>query len=978
MRHLKYLLTLLMLFAMTGSYGQYYVVKYNVNFSLDDCSTPVHRYYLGVFYTNTTGQHELPAFAMDEQRENKLVFGTDTIWADQGFIYGLYATTHTMGKPALGPVWHNDCDPTTTIMYNNPAGDQACIDLTSFDNFECFYSNNCATITNNWFKIFPVEKIACNDPSQLIPLADKVKISASSGFPASAYHWQYSLSAITPSWIDFPTSLMGDSVLNVGAADILGTTLANASINKPILIRSHPCDEGGSDTITLSIRKDAPHILNTTTQSTTCFDSPDGKATIHFDRNLVVNEKLSIIINRLDTANNVTITVPIGSNQTILPGNAYQTPSILTPGKYAVQLAGTYFANGQNAATYTGNLQTHYDTFYINKPPAVAFTKTSADVWCYNGDDGRIDINATGGVGNYKYRLFSPVNDDTTWYNFNAVPQQHITGQTQGTYFVKIKDGNGCVAKTNGGLGVEITDTSVIHQPLDSIHVNLVEQQQPTAYGFTDGYIHIAVHGGTPSSTGTYSYTWINSANTPVTTDSAYVLGGEYHIWLKHIGADQYTVTIRDHQYANATNKTGCEQIRTYIIEQPLPLKVTLELTSLPSCNKNNTHLDPYQDGILTAHAEGGSPFTSGLPYVYTWKKKDANNNWVLMPAYTDSVASGLEEGWYAINVKDAHGIQLGQYQGNVLIQLTDSTIYMPDHALLTINEIVTPVTCNASPTGGIVSNVAGGVPPYQYQWNTGANTPDLAGIAAGGYFLYVTDDKGCHATEAMNVPEPDGYVLTVDTVPPTCNNGCDGSITLNLTGGTQPYTYVWQHTSANSNFVNNLCAGTYTVNISDANNCSFSRIITLSNPPLMPQQATVLESEDNFVRFTVNDTGTYAVTLRTGVNACREEQTKNVIVISPDKVPGSNNTLPPFIEDVKVLPNPNDGHFTVSLKLRESAPADIRIVSVLSSTVVVQRNVSGQKAYYETFDISMLSAGTYLLSVETRKERRTIKIIVQ
>jgi hypothetical protein len=458
------------------------------------------------------------------------------------------------------------------------------------------------------------------------------------------------------------------------------------------------------------------------------------------------------------------------------------------------------------------------------------------------------------------------------------------------------------------------------------------------------------------------------------------------------------------------------------------------------------------------------------------------------MPAYTDSIASGLEEGWYAVNVKDAHGIQLGQYQGNVLIQLTDSTIYMPDHALLSINETITPVTCNASPTGGIVSNVAGGVAPYQYQWSTGASTPDLTGIAAGGYFLYVTDDKGCHATEAMNVPEPDGYVLTVDTVPPTCHDGCDGNITLNLTGGTQPYTYVWLHTSANSNFVNNLCAGTYTVTISDANNCNFSRIVTLSNPPLlevniprdttlcngqvvtlnigiddpaaiyswqsdngfsaatpivtleqagnyfatitngkgcigsdtftlkrlqldidaeillptlalageeivlvnvsnpraeivewiMPQQATVLESEDNFVRFTVNDTGTYAVTLRTGINACREEQTKNVIVIFPDNVPGSNNTLPPFIEDVKVLPNPNDGHFAVSLKLRESAPADIRIVSVLSSTVVVQRIVSGQKTYNETFDISMLSAGTYLLSVETRKERRTIKIIMQ
>lgn len=1031
---------------------------------------------------------------------------------DEGSIFNNYGNPNRMVFPANAPVTQikmRAVRRTSNVFGCNNSHDAETIQYFSYFNTTgCAYQNEEfipgegyvvqestkeITITPNLWGFLDT----LNHQSDILPVDDKVTFKAPSGFPALVYHWQYAIgdSISGPfTWIDFPSSYQGDSTIYFSATDLLGANTA-ANINRNINIRIKACgppatnNETLSDRFTMSIRMDAPHVVSSVPQPTSCFDSQDGIVTVHFNRNLVPNEVLNIFFNKLDTVNNTFITAYTASNLVSLTGNAYQTPALLPPGKYMLKVVGTYFTNGQNGATFSGNLLTHYDTFYVTHPTAVAFTKATTDVWCHNGDDGHIDISATGGVGNYDYRLFTPGNNDTTWYDFATANQQTLANLVQGSYYVKIRDGNGCVAKNNGGLGAEITDTSAISQPADSIHADLVAQQQPTAYGFTNGHIHIAVYGGTPAPGGTYSYTWTNAANAIVTTDSAYVQGGVYHVWLQHLGADQYTVTIRDHQYNNATNKTGCEQVRTYVMEQPQPLKVTLERTSLPSCNKANTHLDPYSDAILTAHAEGGTPFPApGLPYVYTWKKKDAGNNWVVMPGYTDSIASGLEEGWYAVNIEDAQGIQLAQYVDNVLVLLTDSTIYMPDHPLLTINEVITPVGCSADVTGGIVSNVAGGVPPYQYSWSTGDHSPDLSGIPAGGYFLYATDVNGCRVSKAVSVPEPDGYTLVLDTIPPTCHDGCDGSITLNLTGGTQPYAFVWEHTAVNTSQVNNLCAGTYTVHISDANNCSFSRIITLGNPPpivvnmprdttlcngqvttldisiddpaasyqwqadngfsaataqvlleqagnyfalitdsdgctgndtftlnrlqldisadillpthalageeivlvnvsnpraeivewLLPAQATALETRDNFVRFRVNDTGTYAITLQTGINACRERVTRDVIVTASANLPGANNVLPPFIEDLKILPNPNNGHFTVQLQLREAAPAQLKVINLLSSEMITRRDLSGQKVYTEAFDINPAAAGTYLLSVETKKERRTVKIIVQ
>ncbi|MBD2769207.1 SprB repeat-containing protein [Hymenobacter sp. BT664] len=748
---------------------------------------------------------------------------------------------------------------------------------------------------------------------------------------------------------------------------------------------------------------------------------------------------------------------------------------------------GTYTNNGTVAPTYTGDLQHHRATFTVQKPAAVSFSGTPVNVWCYNGSDGEIQLSASGGVGTYSYRFYTAANPDPVWYPFTNATTHTITSLLPGTYFIKVRDGNGCVAKTLNGTGPEKVETITITQPADPLRVDLVSQQSPTAYGFTDGNIHVVVYGGTINANNTYNHTWTDASNNPVTTESTWFANGQYHIQLQNIGAGTYTLTIQDKNFASATTRAGCEVIRSYPITQPPPLTVRLEIFRQPSCNKANTQADPCTDGELRAHARGGTRFSPGLPYLYTWKKKDAQNNWVVMTSYTDSTAAALESGWYAVNVQDANGIILGQYQANVLVQATDSTVFLPEPPLLTINETVTPVSCNAGQNGTIISGVAGGTPPYQYSWNTGESTANLSSLAAGRYFLFVRDANGCRATKAIVVPEPTGYVLTVNATPPTCHDGCDGSIVLNLAGGVPPYTYTWQQTGVNTNTLSNLCSGTYQVTVSDANGCSFARVITLDNPPLLdlglprdttlcngqsarlsiaindpgasyswtsdngftstdptvvltaagnyyarltngrgcvgtatitirrlnldiaadmllptsaitgeeivlvnvsrplpqivewilPPAATILERTDNFIRFSFAAAGTYPITLRTGINACREQVTKNVIV-SPDAgLPGVGVTAPPFIEDLKVLPIPNDGTFTVELRLRQIAEASLRLVYVNSSAVVSERQLRGNKQYVERFSLPGLAPGLYMLVVQTPQAVRTIKVMI-
>ncbi len=136
-------------------------------------------------------------------------------------------------------------------------------------------------------------------------------------------------------------------------------------------------------------------------------------------------------------------------------------------------------------------------------------------------------------------------------------------------------------------------------------------------------------------------------------------------------------------------------------------------------------------------------------------------------------------------------------------------------------------VLCYGDSTGSLTVVVQNGATPYTYAWSTGdttvsaAVTASLANLPAGIYYITVIDANGCSVTdsaEVINLYPPLSASLTPTQV--TCEGGSDGTISLSVSGGAPPYSYLWSPPQSNSPFAGNLQAGLYSVTITDAVGC--------------------------------------------------------------------------------------------------------------------------------------------------------------
>lgn len=148
----------------------------------------------------------------------------------------------------------------------------------------------------------------------------------------------------------------------------------------------------------------------------------------------------------------------------------------------------------------------------------------------------------------------------------------------------------------------------------------------------------------------------------------------------------------------------------------------------------------------------------------------------------------------------------------------------------MTITPSANNITCNANCDGMASASVTGGTGPYTYLWNDpGAqSTASASGLCSGTYIVTVTDAVPCTQTETVTITEP--ALLSVSTYSVTnasCGN-CNGFAGAQPTGGTPGYTFMWSNGSTGSS-ANGLCAGTYTVMITDANGCTASTIFSIT-----------------------------------------------------------------------------------------------------------------------------------------------------
>ncbi|REK06924.1 MAG: hypothetical protein DWQ44_06860 [Bacteroidetes bacterium] len=341
-----------------------------------------------------------------------------------------------------------------------------------------------------------------------------------------------------------------------------------------------------------------------------------------------------------------------------------------------------------------------------------------------------------------------------------------------GTYSVTIIDANGCTFDTL----INVTEPAL----LDFQFVDFTISPGGThifCSGDSTGQVRASVFGGTPG----YTYAWSEGS----TTDS-----------ISGVPAGAYWVTI--------TDANGCTVSDTVTFTEP-PVLSTFMTKQDVACKGESS-------GYAKANVSGGSPM-----YSYSWS-----------PFFqtTDSIG-GIPAGFYQVTIDDINGCQV----------IDTVTISEPDTIVPLITAIQffgdVNVRCNGDSSATVSVQVTGGTAPYSYEWSSGATSDTAFNLPAGIVAVKVSDINGCSIRGNHSLSEPDPFFYSSVINHPGCYGEGTGSIVLNASGSTPPYSYAWSSGST-ADSSSGLTAGTEYVWIEDANMCRDSVGFILSEPDSM------------------------------------------------------------------------------------------------------------------------------------------------
>ena len=440
-------------------------------------------------------------------------------------------------------------------------------------------------------------------------------------------------------------------------------------------------------------------------------------------------------------------------------------------GSGAYQSSGTF--SGLSAGTYTvtvkdANNYTTTQSVTITQPSVLSNSISSqTNVGCYGSTTGSVTVAGSGGTAPYQYKIGSGA------YQVSGT----FSGLAAGSYSVTTKDANNCTA----------TQSVTITQPASSVGISLVSQTNLICFGGAGGSVVVAGNGGTAP----YQYK-LDAGSYQVSGTFTGLVGGTY------------TLTVKD---AN-----NCTSTLPVIISGP-----SSALTASITYQKN-VGCNGGANGVVTVVGSGGS----GGIYTY---KLDAG-------AYQASgTFGGLAAGSYTITIQDANGCTTTQ-----AVTITQPTV-------LVANIIAqTNVLCYGGLTGSITASGSGGNPLYEYRIAYGAyqSSGIFTGLSAGTYVITVKDANDCIEKVNVTITQPSSPLSAVLSAQTniTCYGNNNGSLTIAATNGTAPYTYsIDGSTFQVSNTFNSLNAGSYTITVKDANNC------TTTLPAIITQPSGALSS---------------------------------------------------------------------------------------------------------------------------------------
>jgi len=537
------------------------------------------------------------------------------------------------------------------------------------------------------------------------------------------------------------------------------------------------------------------------------------------------------ISNGLSLSSNVTNVACNGETN----GSATVTPSGGTP-------AYTYtWSNGQTTATLSGVAANTYSVTVhdasgcsgtaseaITQPNALSVSVTPTNATC--GATGSAVAAVTGGTSAYNY----------AWSN--GATTATATALAAATYGLTVTDAHSCTASaqvvitSSGNLNVSATETNV------------------ACNGAATGTAAVSVTGGS----GTISYHWSNGTTTASLTG---VVAGTYDVTVSDLGGCSATssAVITQPTALNVSvtpTNSGCGSPNGSAVASASGGTVgysyvwsnaatTATITGLSAATYDLTVTDSHQCSVTSSAvitntgllnisatpsaanclggATGGASVTVNggtSPFTYNW----SNGN-------TTASISGVAGGAYQITVSDNGGCS-----GTASVNIVTGVV-------LSTTGASTGASCFNSTNGAASVTVNSGSSPYVFAWNNGSTGSSISGLAAGNYFVTVTDSRNCVSVDTINVNQPFAITLFVSTNQPTCAGLSDGSAGVSATGGTPGYTYAWSNGST-ATHISNLVAGTYSVSLTDANSCSSSASFNITDPAAVT--ASVVANADS------------------------------------------------------------------------------------------------------------------------------------
>ncbi len=496
-------------------------------------------------------------------------------------------------------------------------------------------------------------------------------------------------------------------------------------------------------------------------------------------------------------------------------------------------------ASGLAAGSYTctisdANSCSITKIFSITQPAfALSATTTQVNVLCNGASTGSASVVASGGTSAYTY-AWSPsggtaatasglaagsytctitdANSCSITKTFNLTQNTAITANSSstltscagntGTATVSAVTGgagsytyswspSGGTAATATGLSVgsytcTITDASscsitksVIVNAAGAPSLTTNTQTNVTCNGLSNGSASVnAATGGSPS----YTYAWSPSGGTGLVATG--------------LSAGTYSCTV--------TDANSCTAVQTFTITQPAVLNASMLTQTNVTCNGASS-------GAASVSVSGGT-----TSYTYDWLPGTPTGDG------TASVSS-LSAGTYTCNVTDANSCSTSQ-----VFTLTE-----PSALIATTSQ--TNILCNGASSGSATVNASGGTGSYTYTWlPSGGFASTANSLAAGSYTCTITDVNSCSISKSFVITEPSILSATTSQVNVLCNGASTGSASVAASGGTSAYTYAWLPSGGTAATANGLVAGLYTCTITDANSCSITKVVTITEASVL------------------------------------------------------------------------------------------------------------------------------------------------